>query len=146
MRYNYKDIEETQETIFCNTHGLLTDLIETFETLRRYEFISIYSNHKNILNVLKWMIVEGIIKSDCEDLLQNKFHEDENVILTLNYNKELHIEKMYINNLCKNSDAALTYLHDTVCNSDVLLTLENKLENILCYCFESEINERDSYN
>lgn len=132
MVYDFKSEHFVQSHNFCSLKELILDMCAETDHLRRYEFIAIYTNIKNLKKIAKELNIDLLYIDKIND----------KVIMTIAYDGNLIIEKMYENNIFKNAEAALVYLDYEICHYDnnVLESLKKNDESILLYKLSNEIS------
>lgn len=132
MMYDFKSEDFLQSYTFSSLNELIFDICAETDNLRRYEFIAIYTNVNNLKKIIKELDL---------DMLADINKISDKVIMTIAYDGNLIVEKMYENNNFKNAEATLVYLDDEICKYDkeVLKNLSKNNERILLYKFSNEI-------
>ena len=139
ITYNFKSEQSIQEHYFDNIYELACDIIDKFDILRYTEFVAVYTNKLNCLELLKF--TSHISKEIGYE--SNLVYDDIDTmyIYTINADGDVYIERMCSSDgVVKDSCSILTYLDVDNCTYSVLKSLECN-ENILEFGFNNKENE-----
>lgn len=140
MLYDYKSDELVQDVILEDVETLVDDIIEEFQSLRRYNEVDIYTTSsiaREIIAELLDSVDELWVDAESENDLLYKDGND--VLITIANDGMLFVELARGNNgrIKSNEDCSLTYLYDGFGKKDVDELAENA-ESILVFGFEDD--------
>ena len=139
MIYDFKSENNEQEIVLFDIEELVEDILDEYLKLKRYEFLSVYSNYEEII-----MLILKLYKDDALDFLSqfSDYSPDKMMILTISYDGILTVQEMIndITGTAYYSEAILTYVYNAACSVNVLKTLRLNDENILNYSYKKDFD------
>ena len=146
MIYDYKSKSTVQDVILDSIEKLTYDIEDEFSSLRRYQYLAIYSPAFLAREIL------GMILDDVDDVWVHEdahlelLHDDDNeVLITIAYDGMIFVEEArYDENLKNNDSCALTYIYDGFSKKDIDY-LSSDGESVLVFGFTDDVLDEFEY-
>ena len=146
MIYDYKSKSTVQDVILDSIEKLTYDIEDEFSSLRRYQYLLIYSPAFLAREIL------GMILDDVDDVWVHEdahlelLHDDDNeVLITLAYDGMIFVEEArYDENLKNNDSCVLTYVYDGFPKKDIDY-LSSEGESVLVFGFDDDVLDEFEY-
>ena len=146
MIYDYKSNSTVQDVILDSIEKLTYDIEDEFSSLRRYQYLIIYSPAFLAREIL------GKILDDVDDVWVHEdahlelLHDDDNeILITIAYDGMIFVEESrYDENLKNNDSCALTYIYDGFSKKDIDY-LSSDDESVLVFGFDDDVLDEFEY-
>ena len=140
MIYDYKSKSTVQDVILDSIEKLTYDIEDEFSSLRRYQYLIIYSPAFLAREILGMILDDEDDVWVSEDSHSELLHDDDNeVLITLAYDGMIFVEEArYDENLKNNDSCTLTYVYDGFPKKDIDY-LSSDGESILVFGFTDDV-------
>lgn len=149
MLYDYKSEETVQYVDLECMCPLLDDIVDEWSMLRRFECITVYAPLwvcAKLRDRLIWDEELGDFYDQVEDEAEYfKYDDDEQALLSVYWNGALYIEHArwpYKQNLKKDSESVLSYVHDSFSTNELDYLAED-MASVLVFGFDEDEEKPD---